>query len=504
MGLRRIFQCTQSFQASYCRLQAFRRKQLLLSGFSGLDGNGSGGGDREEAILDGDNDTEVPFLREICSIPDAGHQVLVIQPAIKSGPKRASKTTPELQLVETCALVSTLPRWKVVRQKIVPVKQIDSLQMFGSGTFRQLKREIGDCQDISAVVLGTDLLSGGQLAELHKAWKVPVFDRYTIVLQIFKDHARTKEAKLQVALAEIPFVRSRLSQIHQGDHDRQVGGASLVGGTGETYIARRRQILQEKELKLRKALQKVKNQRSLLRQNRQRSKIPSVAVVGYTNAGKTTIIKALTGDAELEPKDQLFATLDVTAHAGRLPNNMTVIFMDTVGFISDIPVTLIDAFAATLEDAVLADLVVHVRDISHPDTVAQKENVLHTLRRMLTPKQLSNIIEVCNKADKNQEGSAADVPSKAVVTSAVGGQGMAELRQVIQNAIITTSGQLEKRFRIPMQGPMLAWLYKEATVRSAEPCPSDSEHLLVDVVISDAAYQRFKAAFNSQRKAKRS
>ncbi|XP_076450170.1 putative GTP-binding protein 6 [Babylonia areolata] len=450
-----------------------------------------------------DDDTEVPFLREVCAIPDAGHHVMVIQPAVKWGPRKKSKTTPELQLAETCALVSTLPKWKVVRQRVVTAKQPDSPQIFGSGTFTQLKREVRHSPDISAVVVGTDLLSAAQLAELHRAWRVPVFDRYTIVLQIFKDHARTKEAKLQVALAEIPYVRSRLSQIQAGAQDRQTGGASVAGGTGETYMSHRRQILQEKETKLKKALQKVKGQRALLRQSRQHSNLPTVAVVGYTNAGKTTLIKALTGDRDMEPKDQLFATLDVTAHAGRLPNNMTAIFMDTVGFISDIPVTLIDAFAATLEDAVLADVVVHVRDISHPDTVAQKENVLQTLRRMLSTEQLNSMIEVCNKADRNAEGTSADMDPKAVTTSAVSGQGMAELMQVIQKAVVSASGQLEKRFRIPMQGPMLAWLYKEATVKSAEPCPKDCEHLLVDVVISNAAYQRFRKLF-AQNKSKSS
>ncbi|KAK7477175.1 hypothetical protein BaRGS_00031560, partial [Batillaria attramentaria] len=421
---------------------------------------------------------------------------------IKWGPRKPSYTTPELKLAETCALVSTLPRWKVVHQQIVPVKQPGSQHLFGSGTFARLKREIAEKHDVSAVVLGVDLLSGTQLSELQRAWKVPVFDRYTIVLQIFKDHARTKEAKLQVALAEIPYIRSRLSQLHEGSYDQQVGGAEVVGGTGETYMNRRKFLLQEHEAKLRKALQQVRKQRGMLRQNRQRSDIPTIAVVGYTNSGKTTLIKALTEDVDLQPKDQLFATLDVTAHSGKLPNHMTVIYMDTVGFISDIPVALLDAFAATLEDAMLSDLVVHVRDISHPDTRAQKQNVEQTLRGMLSPEQMSAMIEVCNKADRQQEGSDVDIPPGAIMTSAVTGQGMAELGSAIQQAVIQASGYLEKRFRIPMQGPMLAWLYKEATVRCADVSDDDSEHLLVDVVISKAAYERFKATFGSKHKAK--
>lgn len=455
-----------------------------------------------DSSLEMDDRKEYHFLRELCAVPDAGHQVLILQPAIKWGPKKRVATTPESQAAELCALVSTLPKWGVVRQQIVPVKQTGSQKLFGSGTFARLKREIAESPEISAVVLGVDLLSGSQLSELQGAWKVPVFDRYTVVLQIFKDHARTKEAKLQVALAEVPYIRSRLSQIHEGSYDKQVGGAERAGGTGETYLGRRRFILQEHETKLRKALQQVKKQRSLLRQNRQRSDIPTVAVVGYTNSGKTTLIKALTEDASLQPKDQLFATLDVTAHSGKLPNHMTVIYMDTVGFISDIPATLLDAFAATLEDAMLADLVLHVRDISHPDTSAQKQNVEETLSRMLSPEQLSCMVEVCNKVDRREAGSCPEVPPGAVVTSAITGQGMAELRRAIQVGVIQSCDYLEKRFRIPMQGPMLGWLYKEATVRSADPCENDSEHLIVDVVISKASYGRFRAAFGNRNRSK--
>lgn len=453
--------------------------------------------------MPGADDKEFTFLREVCAIPDAGHHVLVIQPAIKWGPRKRTNTTPELQLAETCALVSTLPRWKVAHQQVVPVKQLGTRQLFGSGTFARLKHEIAESRDISAVVFGVDLLSGTQLSELQKEWKVPVFDRYAIVLQIFKDHARTKEAKLQIALAEIPYIRSRLSQMQDGFQDKQVGGADIVGGTGETFMNRRKFLLQEHEAKLQKALQQVRKQRGIIRQNRQRSQIPTIAVVGYTNAGKTTLIKALTEDSDLEPKDQLFATLDVTAHSGRLPNHMTVIYIDTVGFISDIPVALLDAFAATLEDAILADLVVHVRDISHPDTVAQKQNVEQTLQRMLSAEQLSAMIEVGNKADRQHERSKVEIPPGAIVTSAVTGQGMAELRAALQKAVIQTSGLLEKKFRIPMQGSMLAWLYKEATVKSADACANDSEHLLVDVVISKASYERFKAAFGDKQKAKK-
>ncbi|XP_025087667.1 putative GTP-binding protein 6 [Pomacea canaliculata] len=455
------------------------------------------GGETEDKQDDLDvNNNEYQFLREICAIPNAGHHVMVIQPVVK-GPKD-KRASPELKLSETCALVSTLPTWRVIKQKVVPAKSLDSLQLFGSGNFAQLQAEIRNSSDISAVVLGIDILKGTQVLELTNAWKVPIFDRYTIVLQIFKEHARTKEAKLQVALAEIPYIRSRLSQFQEGSCDSQLIGAEKVGGTGETYMARRKFLLQEQEVKLQKALQQVRNQRSVLRQNRQRSQMPTVAVVGYTNAGKTSLIKAITGDKSLEPKDQLFATLDITSHAGKLPNQMTAIFIDTVGFISDIPVTLIDAFSATLEDALLADVVVHVRDISHPDTEAQKVSVLQTLRQLLSNQQLTSMIEVCNKADRLKDGAKVTIPERAVLTSLTSGQGVGELQELIQKALLETSRHVEKRFRIPMQGPMLAWLYKEATVSSVEVEESDPEHLLVDVVISIPAYERFRARFGGK------
>ncbi|XP_041350427.1 putative GTP-binding protein 6 [Gigantopelta aegis] len=445
------------------------------------------------------SDTEQnKYLREICSIPDCGHQVFVIQPQVKTGPNRVSHLKAELKLDENCALVETLPRWNVVNKAVVPLKTPVASQIFPPGAFTRLTQLITSRPDISAVLLGVDRLKSDEFLKLQQAWAVPVFDRYTIVLQIFKDHAKSKEAKLQVALAEIPYIRSRLSQIEMGSYDQQTGGVQFAGGTGDTFITVRRQLIQERESKLKRILRDLKNQRGLLRRNRQRKQIPSVAVVGYTNAGKTTVIKALTGDSGLTPRNQLFATLDVTAHAGFLPNRMMAVFIDTVGFISDIPLDLINAFSATLEDAVLADVIVHVRDISHPDSAAQCDDVIRTLKTMLSPTQMANIIEVCNKADLLTCNHANNFHNDSFLVSATSGQGLSDLRNEIQDVLIQSTGQLEKTFRIPMDGEHLSWLYKEATVKSAEP-DSDSEHLLVSVVISTAAYARFKSQFSTNR-----
>ncbi|ESO99351.1 hypothetical protein LOTGIDRAFT_113712, partial [Lottia gigantea] len=414
---------------------------------------------------------------------------------VKWGPHKNKLTSSTLRLEETCTLVETLPNWKVVEKKLVSVKFLKSDQIFQKEKFRQLKSEIRQNIRISGVLVGVDLLSSVQLAALQKAWRVPVFDRYAIVLQIFKDHARTKESKLQIALAEIPFLRKRLGQVHQGIFDKQIGDSRFIGGTGPVHISRRKLMLQERENKIRLALEKIERQRDLLRNNRLKKEFMSVAVVGYTNSGKTTLIKALTGDNKLEPKDMLFATLDVTVHAGVLPNYMKTLYVDTVGFISDIPTNLIQAFSATLEDALIADVIIHIRDISHPDTSGQKHNVLDTLSSILPPDRLHSIIEVCNKTDlvpleKLQEEKEND----KLFVSAATGQGLQDLQLQIQQKLITVTGKLYKTFRIPNGGAELSWLYKEATVQNIE-ADKDCNYLIVETIISPAVYQRFTSYF---------
>ncbi|CAL1529591.1 unnamed protein product [Lymnaea stagnalis] len=433
------------------------------------------------------------YLREICAIPGMGHRVLVIQPDIKSGSRRYLMTTKELKLAETCALVQTLPKWKVVDMKIVRTDSENTQRVFGSGNFETLLHDIKSNNHISAVVIGIDRLTGLQINTLQTAWGLPVYDRYTIVLQIFKDHAQSPEAKLQVALAEIPYVRSRLVLIHGGF---DAGVSHLVGGATQMDLDRRRLLLQRRESKLKKQLETLHGKRQEIRSLRIRNSVPTVAVVGYTNSGKTTLIKALTEDENLIPQNQLFATLDVSAHDGLLASLMKVTYIDTVGFISDMPITLLDAFKATLQDAIHADVIIHIRDASHPDRKLQVVSVHKTLGRMLPEEKMMSMIEVYNKMDIISPQDAASLDQEILQISAVTGQGLAELGLKLEEALLSTTSHMKKTFRIPNSEQILSWLYQEAAVSSAHPDPKDGQYLIVDVIISQPAYGKFCARFS--------
>ncbi|XP_013065852.2 putative GTP-binding protein 6 [Biomphalaria glabrata] len=436
------------------------------------------------------------YLREICAIPGMGQRVLVIQPDIKGGSRKYVLTTKELKLEETCTLVHTLPNWKVVSKKIVRTDFENTSEVFGSGNFEVLKNEITSSRNISAVVIGIDKLNGLQINTLQEAWGLPVYDRYTIVLQIFKDHAQSPEAKLQVALAEIPYVRSRLMLIHGGF---QTEAAHIVGGVTPMTLDRRRMLLNRRESKLKKQLEALHSKRQEVRLLRCRNNVPTVAIVGYTNCGKTTLIKALTEDETLTPENKLFATLDVTAHQGLLASMMKVTYIDTVGFISDMPITLLDAFRATLEDALMADLVIHIRDASHPDRKLQIISVHKTLENLLSEEKKKNVIEVYNKTDLLSPEEAALLDPSVIQISAVTGQGLAELGKAIEKGLLATTNHLKKVFRIPNNHQMLRWLQQEAAVNSITPDPRDSQYLIAEVIISHSAYGRFCSTFSRKK-----
>ncbi|CAH1786079.1 unnamed protein product [Owenia fusiformis] len=428
-------------------------------------------------------------------LPENGHNVFIVQPDLKGKLRQRDGSNIELKLQEAIALVDSLPKWSVQATETVSIKESGKKEFFTKGNFAAISRQIRRTANITAVFVNTNKLEGLQLSLLQKAWGLPVYDRFTVVLQIFKDHARTKEAKLQVALAEIPYFRSRLKGMHAGTLDQQKGGLAHLGGSGETWIELRKRLLEERGIKIKRDLAVLKSKRHLLKKSRTKKEIPIVAVVGYTNAGKTSLIKVLTNEAALQPRDQLFATLDVTAHAGFLPSHLSVLYIDTVGFISDIPTSLIASFSATLEDIREADVIIHVRDISHPDTDGQKLNVIQTLESLELPKHLlDNMIEVCNKSDLNHSSHEGG----GICTSAVTGQGIDDLKLTLEDTVITATGSMKKSFKVPMSGDHLRWLYKEATVVSTDQCDS-AEHLLVHCIISQSAYGRFRAVFGKKK-----
>uniref|UniRef100_A0A8C8RVW7 Putative GTP-binding protein 6 n=1 Tax=Pelusios castaneus TaxID=367368 RepID=A0A8C8RVW7_9SAUR len=397
-----------------------------------------------------------------------------------------------LVIAEAVALINTLPNWTVLDQIIFSTKAPDKKFIFGKGNLQILTEKIKGLPHITAVFLNTERLSSLTKKELEDVWGVKVFDRYTIVLNIFRCNARTKEAKLQIALAEIPLLRTNLKN-ETSQLDQQRGGSRYIMGSGETFMEMQYRLLKEKEFKIRKALEKLRRKRSVLRTQRRRREFPVISVMGYTNCGKTTLIKALTGDSGLHPQDQLFATLDITAHGGYLPSHLAVIYVDTIGFLSELPHDLIESFSATLEDVAYSDLIVHVRDISHPETVLQKASVLSVLKNLNLPSHLlDSIIEVHNKVDLI-EGYQSTEPN-AIAISALLGHGLEELRGKIEKTVLKTTGKKILTIKVNLAGPQLSWLYKEATVQEVDVMPEDGT-ANVKVIISNSALGKYKNIF---------
>lgn len=252
-------------------------------------------------------------------------------------------------------------------------------------------------------------------------------------------------------------------------------------------------VLKDKEMKIRKALDRLRRKRQLLGRQRRRGEFPVVSVVGYTNCGKTTLIKALTGDAAVQPRDQLFATLDITAHAGSLPCRLPVIYVDTIGFLSQLPHSLIESFSATLEDVAHSDLIVHVRDVSHPETELQKTSVLSALRGLRLPGPLlDSMLEVHNKVDLLPGYSPTGPRTLAV--SALQGLGLEALKAELEDAVLRATGRRVLSLRVRLVGPQLSWLHKEATVQQVDVLP-EAGAAEVKVIISGAAYGKFRKLF---------
>uniref|UniRef100_A0A8C9R658 Putative GTP-binding protein 6 n=1 Tax=Scleropages formosus TaxID=113540 RepID=A0A8C9R658_SCLFO len=484
-----LLNLNRTFSSTVCKLK--RKKH------SAEEEGVQGGADVHEDfdILE-DSEVEELFQQQhiLTKVGSEDHRVLVVHPDVKWGSKKPQLTTAELMMAEAVGLVNTLQNWTVLDKVILSTKAPDRRTIFGKGNFKILTERIKGKPQITAVFVNVERLSPASERELEEAWGVKVLDRYSVVLHIFRCNARTKEAKLQISLAEIPLLRSRLKD-EVAKLDQQGGGSRYIMGSGETFMEVQQRLLKERELKIRSALEKLRKKRQLLRSQRKSREFPVVSVMGYTNCGKTTLIKALTGDVKLQPRDQLFATLDVTVHGGQLPSRMTVLYVDTIGFLSQLPHQLIDSFSATLEDVAHSDLIVHVRDISHPETLNQKVNVLNVLKNLQIPECLMNsIVEVHNKIDlvDNYEQSEPD----AVPVSALKEQGLEELKQRIEAAIVKSTGKHILTVKVELSSAQLSWLYKEATVQEVD-VVADEGTALVKVIISNAAYGRYRKLFQT-------
>ena len=324
----------------------------------------------------------------------------------------------------------------------------------------------GISQEKADVAIVDAQLSPVQQRNLERAWDCKVIDRTGLILDIFGERARTREGSLQVELAHLEYQRSRL--VRSWTHlERQRGGFGFLGGPGETQIEADRRLIGDRIVRLKQELEQVRRTRGLHRQARRRVPYPVIALVGYTNAGKSTLFNALTG-AEVIARDQLFATLDPTMRGITLPSGRRAILSDTVGFVSELPTELVEAFRATLEEVAEADVILHVRDAAHPDTAAQRADVVAVLDSMakegtLRPDWPDRTIEVLNKADL-MGGVAAVMPRDgAVIVSAMTGEGLDTLGRAIDDRLAAEMEEVQYQLRAD-EGARLAWLYEHGEV----------------------------------------
>ncbi|MFC1673287.1 GTPase HflX [Pseudomonadota bacterium] len=404
---------------------------------------------------------------------------MVIHPYLKKSD--ANPRAPEARLDEIVGLAMAI-HLDIAATEIAALGRVKPGSYFGKGTLERLEAVI-NANDVTIVVIDTQL-TPIQQRNLERAWDCKVLDRTGIILEIFGERARTKEGRLQVDLAHLTYQRSRL--VRSWTHlERQRGGAGFMGGPGETQIEVDRRLIDQRIAKLKKQLKEVKRTRELHREARRKVPYPIVALVGYTNAGKSTLFNHLT-EAEVYAEDQLFATLDPTMRALDIPSGKNVILSDTVGFISDLPHELVEAFHATLEEVLEAQVVVHVRDISHPDTEAQADDVASVLKELgLSAESLeTTLIEVRNKVDllddddvQVQQNQAKRGDHPIVLTSAMTGQGVAEFLDAVDQRLSHAMETLEITLE-PHDGKRLAWLYANGEVQSRSD-EEDGVHMVV-------------------------
>lgn len=426
-----------------------------------------------------------------------GKAVFVMQPYIKWGPLKKRDTTPKLQLEEAVALVNTLQDWCVAAKEIISLTSFCSARFFGSGKLEELRQKTQQNPYTSAIFISVNQLTPQQHMFLEHFFGVAVYDRYLIVMQIFREHARSSEAKLQIALAELPYLYSRMSHEYSESLSRIGGTAARISGT-TVHAPRdtRKLILHKYENKIKALLEKLRTQRNLSRKQRENEDRPVVAVIGYTNAGKTSLVKALSGNEKLTPQNHLFATLDVTFHIGTLPCNMKVYFVDTIGFISDIPTHLIVPFEVTLEDAMNADVILHVQDVSHPDWLFQRDRVDETIRKLNIDKKLLNhIIPVANKIDLLNPDEFKIISSDTSQISCANCQGLDDLKLRLEEEVIKATGRTHLVIRAKTGSEECDWLRSEAAVADMVADPKNANYSLLSVIITQNTLDKFKRTF---------
>ena len=406
---------------------------------------------------------------------------LVVHPVVRKDALRA----PEARLAEAVRLTESIGV-AVAATRIARLARPRPATLLGNGAIDDVKDALAEKEAGLVVVDGA--LTPVQQRNLERAWDAKVIDRTGLILEIFGARARTREGVLQVDLAALSYQRTRL--VRSWTHlERQRGGAGFLGGPGEAQIEIDRRLIDEKIVKLKRQLEDVRRTRGIQRRARRRVPFPVVALVGYTNAGKSTLFNRLTGGSVVA-RDQLFATLDPTMRGIDLPSGRRAILSDTVGFISDLPTQLVAAFRATLEEVVEADLILHVRDIADPDTAAQKHDVdlvMDELDAHRTPR-----IELWNKIDllDAPPSNGAGIP-----VSAVTGEGVENLLSAVDEELARSQRVCE--FVLPSgDGAAIAWLYRHGDVQHRE---DGDDRVSLTVALDQADRARFERRFQPER-----
>lgn len=397
----------------------------------------------------------------------------------------------QARLAEAIGLAAAIGL-NVTGEFLVPLVQPSPAKLMGSGKVEEIAAQARLLEP--EVVVVNAQLTPVQQRNLEKQWCTKVLDRTALILEIFGERAQTREGRLQVELAHLTWQRSRL--VRSWTHlERQRGGFGFLGGPGETQIESDRRMIGERIIRIKKDLEDVKRTRGLHRRARRRVPFPVVALVGYTNAGKSTLFNGLT-KAEVLAKDLLFATLDPTMRSIRLPSGRQIILSDTVGFIADLPTELVAAFRATLEEVLEADVIVHIRDSAHLESNAQKQDVLKVLTELGVDQAQAKVIEVLNKIDLLEPNIHASLleqnhTDNAIAVSAITGAGVNDLLSQIDDLL----NQEQQVFMLKLpasDGESLAWVYRHGQVTGREEFEGE---ITLNIAIDPQDIDHFKMRF---------
>ncbi len=379
--------------------------------------------------------------------------------------------------------------------QIAPLRRVTPATLLGKGVVERLKESVDELG--IGLVIVDDKLTPVQQRNLEKAWQTKVIDRTGLILEIFGARARTHEGRLQVELAALDYQRGRL--VRSWTHlERQRGGFGFLGGPGESQIEIDRRLIGERIVRIKRDLEAVQRTRAVNRVGRKNARLPTIALVGYTNAGKSTLFNRLSG-AGVMAKDLLFATLDPTMRSIKLANGKSCVISDTVGFVSDLPTHLVAAFRATLEEVIEADLIVHVRDISHPETEQQRADVEAVLKALGALEENGDrpLVEALNKIDALPVDRLESLQTRAAAgaeralqfpVSALTGEGVDHLLEVI-GELLGREGTA-REISVPLNdGATIAWLYRHGEVRHRH---DDGEMALLTVALDAAAAAQFE------------